>query len=165
MADEHGQDTQGAAQQQPIQLMINAQYVKDLSFENPNAPRSMMNQTQPQLQMQFDVGMKAVEEDTHEVALTVNVEAKVEDSTLFICELTYCGIFTIKGLSKEQTTQVLAIEGPRMLFPFARAVIADATRDGGFAPFLMQPIDFAALYQQQMQQRAAAQQGMVAGNA
>lgn len=147
------QNTQAAGQ---IQMMINTQYVKDLSFENPNAPQSLVpGQEQPQGQMNIDVGIKALQDNVHEVALNISVEAKAAGQVAYICELTYCGVFTIQGVPMDQQVQILAVEGPKNLFPFARAIIAEATTNGGFPPLLLTPIDFAALAQQRMMQEQA----------
>lgn len=149
--------TQG---QVPVQLTVNTQYVKDLSFENPNAPQSLMGlEKQPEGQMDINVGIKKLQDNVHEVSLNVSVEAKSGEMVAYICELSYCGVFTIQGLSTEQQVQLLSIEGPRNLFPFVRSIIAEATQNGGFPPLFLTPIDFAALAHQRVMQEQAAAQG------
>lgn len=133
----------------PIQ--INAQYIKDLSFENPRAPASLQPQeTQPQIAVNVDVSASRLSEDgdIFEVMLKVNASATVGDNALFLTELSYAGLFTLKDIPEDALHPMLLIECPRILFPFARAIVADTTRDGGFPPLLIQPVDFAAMYRQ-----------------
>ncbi len=150
----------GAAQQQPAapSLQIVTQYVKDLSFENPNAPRSVAQQGQPQVTVNVDVKTNTVGESTFEVVLTIKAEAKSNDTTSFLCELAYAGVAVLRNASREQAAPLLLIEAPRLLFPFARAVIAEATRNGGFPPLLVQPIDFTELFRRQLAALRARQQ-------
>jgi preprotein translocase subunit SecB len=150
-----------AAAERPTNLTfaINMQYVKDLSFENPRAPQVFTsNQSAPQVQVNVDVGARQVGENVYEITLVLNAEAKAGDDTVFVVELTYAGIFTVPPLPQEQLRPLLLIECPRLLFPFARRVIADATRDGGFPPLLIDPIDFVSLYRMRQQQAEAARQ-------
>lgn len=150
--------------QLPIGVL--AQYVKDLSFENPNAPQSLMpGQQPPQVSVNVDVQAGKVADNMFEVVLNLRVEANAaaaEGSTetvvVFLAELAYAGLFTLQGLPPEHHRAVLLIEGPRLLFPFARAIIAEATREGGYPPLLINPIDFSDLYRQLLG-REAAQQG------
>ncbi|MDB5478722.1 MAG: protein-export chaperone SecB [Alphaproteobacteria bacterium] len=145
-------------------ITVNAQYTKDFSFENPNAPQSLVNKgTPPNVEVNINVEARPVSEDSYEVALKVSASAKSEEATAFVVELTYACIMTLNGFSDDQIQPVLMIEGPRLLFPFARQIIADATREGGFPPLLINPIDFAAMYQQNMMQQQG--QGEAAGNA
>lgn len=134
------------------------QYVKDLSVENPNSPQSFQWQDQPQLDVQFNIGAEQVNEEIHEVELKIAVASKGEEGTAFLVELSYCGLVGMRNLPDEQAHAFLYAEAPRILFPFARRVIADAVRDAGFPPLMLEPIDFNALYLQQMQQRFAEQQ-------
>lgn len=144
-------------------ITVNAQYIKDFSFENPSAPRSLVNTGKaPNVEVNINVEARPLADDTYEVALKVSASAKTEELTAFVVELTYACIMTLNGFSEEQVQPVLMIEGPRLLFPFARQIVADATREGGFPPLLINPIDFAAMYQQNMAQQ---NQGAVAGNA
>ena len=149
---------QPGADDKAPRLQINAQYVKDFSFENPNAPASLGQQGgQPQIQVGVDVGARGYGEGRYEVELKITANAKREDKVAFVCELVYAGLFTLHNVDEPQTRMVCLIECPRMLFPFARRVIADATRDGGFPPLLLDPIDFAALFRQQAERQAAGQ--------
>ena len=140
----------GGAPQDGPSLAVNAQYIKDFSFENPRAPQilGMLNQA-PQVQVRVNVGARQIGEKFYEVVLDINSEAKIEAETAFVVELSYAGLFTVSGLPPDQLRPVLLIEGPRLLFPFAREIIATATRHGGFPPLLISPVDFVALYRQQ----------------
>jgi preprotein translocase subunit SecB len=141
------------------QVGVLAQYVKDLSFENPNAPAVFQWQGQPQMDVQVNIGVQGVGQDVHEVVLKIEVEAKGDQGTAFRVETLYAGLFAIRNLPDEQLQPFLLAEAPRLLFPFARKVIADAIVDGGFPPLLLEPIDFAGLYMQ----NAAQQQANVTG--
>jgi preprotein translocase subunit SecB len=142
---------------QPM-MLVNAQYVKDLSFENPNAPQSLSQQGEPNVQIAIDVNANQVAEKAFEVTLTLRAEGTAGETALFIVEIVYAGIFSIGEVPEEYLAPLVYIEAPRQLFPFARAIIADAVRDGGFPPLLIQPIDFVALFQQRAAQ-AEAEQG------
>ncbi len=135
-----------------------AQYVKDLSVENPNAPESLQWQDQPTLDVQFNIGSQQVNDELHEVELKISVSSKTERGTAFLVELAYCGLIGMRNLPDEQAHAFIYAEAPRILFPFARRVISDAVRDAGFAPLLLDPIDFNGLYIQQIQQRFADEQ-------
>lgn len=137
------------------QVALIAQYVKDLSFENPNAPAVYQWQDQPQIDVQFNIGSQTVGEDVYEVALKIEVKATAEDKTAFQVELLYGGLFGIRNVPEDQIQPFLLAEAPRLLFPFARRVLADAIRDGNFPPLLLEPIDFGALYLAQQQQQEA----------
>lgn len=141
------------------QVGVLAQYVKDLSFENPNAPAVYQWQGQPQMDVQFNIGTQAVGQDVHEVVLKVEIEAKGNEGVAFRIELLYAGLFALRNIPAEQLQPFLLAEAPRLLFPFARRLIADASIDGGFPPLLLDPIDFAGLYMQS----AGQQQGGEAG--
>nr|WP_243445357.1 protein-export chaperone SecB [Sphingosinicella ginsenosidimutans] len=136
----------------PPQIGIIAQYVKDLSFENPNAPAVYQWQSQPQMDVQFNIGAQMVGEDVHEVALKIDIKATATEGTAFQAELLYAGLFALKNLPADQLQPFLLAEAPRLLFPFARRVIADASIDAGFPPLMLDPIDFAGLYMQQQGQ-------------
>lgn len=134
-------------------MMVNAQYVKDLSFENPNAPQSLSQQGgEPNVQIAIDVNADQIAEKSFEVSLTLRAEGTSGTDALFIVEIVYAGIFTLGEIPDEYIPPMLYIEAPRQLFPFARAIIADAVRDGGFPPLLVQPIDFMSMYQQRVAQ-------------
>ena len=129
------------------QVGILAQYVKDLSFENPNAPMSFQaGAPQPQIEIGINVNARKVGEDVFEVELKINAEARTEDATAFVVELVYAGLFGMRNVPDEALEPFLVVEAPRLIFPFARRIVADCTRDGGFPPLLLEPIDFAALY-------------------
>ena len=136
----------GADTQPQVGLL--AQYVKDLSFENPNAPVCYQWQDAPQIDVQFNIGSQSVGDDVYEVVLKTEAKATVNDKTAFQVELLYAGLFGIRNVPEEQIQGFLLAEAPRLLFPFARRVIADTTRDGNFPPLMLEPIDFAALYDQ-----------------
>jgi preprotein translocase subunit SecB len=135
-------------------LAVNAQYIKDLSFESPNVLR-IISQPGGQPEVQFNLGVQAntVGPDLYEVTLTTRAEAKRDGLVAFIIELAYAGVFTITGIPEDQMEPILFIEGPRLLFPFARAIIADLTRDGGFTPLMLNPIDFVDLYRRKLAER------------
>ena len=126
---------------------VNLQYIKDFSFENPNAPK-IFSKANKAPKITFDVNVKAnpVGNDLFEVSLSISVKAHSEKETLFELELIYCGIFSITKTKEENKQKLLLIEAPRYLFPFVRAIVSDATRDGGFMPLILQPIDFEKLY-------------------
>ena len=144
-----------ASPETQVQVGILAQYVKDLSFENPNAPGSLqkLGQSKPSIDVAVNVNARQVGEDVFEVDLKVNASAKNDEESAFIVELMYSGLFGVKNLPQDALQPFLLIECPRLLFPFARRVIADATRDGGFPPLLLEPIDFAGLYRQHLEQQ------------
>jgi preprotein translocase subunit SecB len=130
------------------QILINAQYVKDLSFENPAAPQNLVGKGEsPKIDVSVDVQIKNINENVFEVNLIVGANAKVADKQLFVVELSYAGVFTI-NVPEAEKEPVLMIYCPGMLFPFARRIVADATRDGGFPPLMLDPIDFASLFSQ-----------------
>ncbi|MDX3928414.1 MAG: protein-export chaperone SecB [Shinella sp.] len=132
-------------------LNILAQYVKDLSFENPGAPRSLQARDKaPSINIGVNVNANPMSETEFDVVLSLNAEAKDGDKVLFNAELTYGGVFRISGFPQEHMLPVLFIECPRLLFPFARQIIADATRNGGFPPLMIDPIDFAQMFTQRM---------------
>ena len=150
------------------QAGILAQYVKDLSFENPNAPGSLQIQGQPKLEINVNVNARSGGQDMYEVELKVEASARNPDEKLaFQVELLYAGLFRLTGAPADAIEPFLIVEAPRILFPFARRVIADAVRDGGYAPLLLEPIDFHGLYLAQQQQMAQAAQdgGAPVGNA
>ena len=152
------------ADNQP-QIGLIAQYVKDLSFENPNAPGVYQWQEQPQIDINFNISNTQIADDVFEVALKVSAKAVADQGTAFAVELLFAGLFGIRNVPDDQMRPFLYAEAPRLLFPFARRVVADAVQDGGFPPLMLDPIDFGALYVQQQAQIEAAQQGEPAGNA
>lgn len=132
------------------ELNIDAQYVKDLSFENPMGPRFQTNEDQePKINIDVNTGSRPLKDGCFELTLQFRVDATLETSTVFLLELTYGAIIRITGVPEDTANAVLLIEGSRLIFPFARNIIADTTRDGGFPPLFLQPIDFMDLYQNQ----------------
>ena len=140
------------------QVSILAQYIKDLSVENPSAPQVFSWQVQPGLDVQFNIGVNSAAEGVHEVILKIEVSARSENGVHFVVDLSYAGLFGLRGLPDEALQPFLLIEAPRLIFPFARQVIAEAVSNTGFPPLLLDPIDFAAAYMSQLQ----AQQGQQA---
>jgi preprotein translocase subunit SecB len=153
--------TQGAqpAQGAGPRIVVNAQYIKDFSFENPKAPGSLFMQPKagqpPKVDINVDLKAAALnkEKGLFEVVLNISAKTQVEGETMFLAELTYAGTFTVIGVADSELEGVLLVYCPSLLFPFARRIVADATRDGGFAPLLLEPIDFAALYMQRKGQQ------------
>jgi preprotein translocase subunit SecB len=128
------------------QLVINAQYIKDLSFENPRAPGSLRQQgTPPAVEINVDVKAQSMGPENYEVVLTINASAKVQDEALFVVELAYGAVITVRNVPQELLTAVVLVETPRLMFPFARNIVAETTRDGGFPPLMINPIDFGEL--------------------
>jgi preprotein translocase subunit SecB len=151
--------------QQPIPLLLNVQYTKDLSFEVPGAPAIYTQlREQPRVDLNLDVQARPLQEggNVFEVMLNIRAEAKVGETTCFIAELIYAGVFTV-NVDPSLLEPVLLVECPRLLFPFARNILAEVTRDGGFPPVLLTPIDFVALWQQR--RGTAGLAGEAAGNA
>ncbi len=135
------------------QLNVVAQYVKDFSFENPNAPQSLMpSQEQPQIGIQINVAASPRSDDDVEVVLKLEGKAENKAGILFNFELEFAGVFRIRNVPQESLNAVVLIECPRLLFPFAREIIATAVRNGGFPPLLLDPVDFVSLYRQKMEQ-------------
>lgn len=130
------------------QVSILAQYVKDLSFENPNAPASLQHGLgQPKIDINVNVNVRKQSDEVYEVELKLSANAMFEaGKTAFIAELLYGGVFGLRNIPAEHLELFLVVEAPRQLFPFARRILADATRDGGFPPLMLDPIDFAQLY-------------------
>ncbi len=150
------------ADTQPVAGII-SQYVKDLSVENPKAPESFQWNSQPDMDVQFNIGARQINEEITEVELKIAATAKAEQGIAYIVELSFCGLVGMRNMPEEQRHAFSFAEAPRILFPFARRIIADAVRDAGFAPLLLDPIDFNGLYLQNLRQRqaqdAAAAQG------
>lgn len=166
---QNGAQTAGGGdggQHQGPRLAILAQYIKDLSFENPRGPGGFFAQAQsrPEIQVRVDVRGEQRSQDQHEVVLELVVDAKLGDQPVFLLELTYGGIFVLQNIPPDALQALLMIECPRLLFPFARRIVADLTRDGGFPPLLLDPIDFVSLYRRRLQQQQQAAQ-TPAGNA
>ena len=140
----------------PAGLFINAQYLKDLSFENPNPIGAYQKDQTPDIKVNVNTLVKKLPENAFEVTLDIKTEAKNKEKIAFIAEVSYAGIFTLNKIPQDQEKPLLMIEGPRMLFPFARNILAETTRDGGYPPLMLNPIDFNALYQKQLEKEQAA---------
>src|SRR5438270_5483850 len=157
MADQQpslGGNGSGEAENQP-QLAILAQYIKDLSVENPSAPAVFQWQVQPNVDVQFNFNVEKVADDVHELVMRIEVSARSENGVHFVIDLSYGGVFGVRNVPEEALGPFLLVEAPRLIFPFARQIIAGAVTDAGFPPLLLEPIDFGAAYMAQLQ---AAQQ-------
>jgi preprotein translocase subunit SecB len=153
-----GDNGAGAPQAAP-KFTVLAQYTKDLSFENPNAPRTLgPQQTQPNLSVQINVNARQLAPSDFEVSLTLEGGAGQGADTLFKFELNYAGVFSIENFPADQVQHIVMIEGPRLLFPFALQSIADAVRGGSYPPLFIDPIDFHALYLQRLAAAGGQQQ-------
>jgi preprotein translocase subunit SecB len=144
-----------AANGEQPQINVLGQYIKDLSFENPSAPRSLRNMGKPGIEISFNVQAQPIGEEIFEVVLSLEATAKTEEETIYTLELVYGGGFRLHNLPKEAIQPVLFIECPALLFPFVRRLVADLTREGGYPPLLIDPIDFASLFRQRMMQAKA----------
>lgn len=137
-------------------LAINAQYIKDFSFENPRAPQSLLQQLPPEVALNVDVKVQNLAPNVYEVILLTQADAKANGDSVFVIELAYAAVITLQNVDQEALPIALLVEAPRLLFPFARAIIANATREGGFPPLMLQPIDFADLLRRQQEERRSA---------
>ena len=154
-------EAEAQAQQQAAQgpiLSVLAQYTKDQSFENPNAPDSLRSGLEaPAINIGIEIGRQMLEGDNVEVTLMLKAEAKRDNQVAFIAELEYAGLFAFQGVSVEEIQPLILIECPRLLFPFARQIMADMTQNGGYPPIMLEPPDFAAMFRDEMMRRAAEQ--------
>lgn len=150
----------GDGTDQPAARTI-AQYIKDLSAESPSSPQVFQWQDQPALDVQFGINGNKVAEDVHEIVLKIEVSAKSDSGTHFIIDLSYAGLFGFRNIPEDALPPFLLVEAPRLLFPFARQIIADAVLNLGFPPLLLDPIDFASAYMAQVeaQQQVEGQPG------
>lgn len=148
VVNENGFDA--GAQEMP-QVSILTQYVKDLSFENPNAPSSLQSTEQPRIDVNVSVNAKRGGDNVYEVELKINAKAMAGENVAFVVDLLYAGLFGLANVPEDALEPFLIIEAPRIIFPFARRIIADSVRDGGFPPLMLDPIDFASLYMAQQQ--------------
>jgi preprotein translocase subunit SecB len=146
-----------------------SQYVKDLSFENPSAPACYQWTSAPQVDVQFNIGSTPVADGVFESLIKIDISSSHPEGQGYVVDLSYAGLFGVRNVPEDQVQAFMLAEAPRILFPFARRVIADAVRDGGFAPMLLEPIDFHGLYLAQREQHLAQNGTMgdtpVAGNA
>jgi preprotein translocase subunit SecB len=143
---------QAAQAKAPPAMKILGQYLKDLSFENPNSPQSLSQQGQPEINIQVNVNAKPVGQTQTEFEVELHLEAKASNQgkAVFAAELLYAGVFRLENIPQEALHPIVLVECPRMLFPFARQILADATRNGGFPPLMLDPIDFASMYQRRL---------------
>jgi preprotein translocase subunit SecB len=161
MSDPGGPDGGQAASEAP-HLRVLAQYVKDLSFENPTAAAGARNaETPPAIDMGIDVNARPLggEGEAYEVDLSIRAKASRGEDVMFLTELVYSGVFQFVNVAKDDIEPLLLIECPRLLFPFSRRLLAEVTREGGYPPLLVDPIDFAALYRAQLRDRQARANG------
>ena len=160
MAEDTPESTNGAAAaaaEGPM-LQILAQYTKDASFENPNAPDSLRNgQDAPAISINIEIGRQMLADDTVEVVLMLRANANRGDQVAFIAELEYAGLFAFKGTNVEEIQPLILIECPRLLFPFARQIMAEMTQNGGFPPIMLEPPDFVAMFRDELQRRSEAE--------
>ena len=133
------------------QVSVLAQYIKDLSVESPSAPQSFQWQEQPALDVQFNINIAAMGEGVHEVSLKIDVSARSDNGVHFVVDLTYAGLFGIRGMPEEALAPILLVEAPRLIFPFARQIVSEAVSNTGFPPLMLDPIDFAGAYMAQLQ--------------
>jgi len=158
--DEKSEPTENGAavEEDEVTFRILGQYLKDLSFENPNAPASLNPEGEsPNIDISVNVNANVLAENTYEVELALQTKATNGDQTVFAVELLYAGVFQVENFPEDNLQPLIMIECPRMLFPFARQILASATRDGGYPPLLLDPIDFAGLFQQKMSEAAEAE--------
>jgi preprotein translocase subunit SecB len=156
MADElppdNNQNGQNGMDPDAPRVQVVAQYIKDLSFENPGAPNNPS--LRPQIELNVDLQARQLQAEHFEVEMKLRVNAKAEDRALFLLELVYAGLFQLHAIPDEIRQQVLLIEAPHIMFPFARRIVADIILDGGMPPLMIEPIDFAALFRARAQQSA-----------
>lgn len=153
---ENGEPLTNGADTAPVAGML-SQYIRDLSFENPNAPAIYQTQAAIGLNVQFNIGSGQVGEDLYEVQLKIEVRAQSDTTVAYLIDLTYAGLFALRNVPQDQIQPFLLAEGPRLLFPFARRIIADAVSESGFPPLMLEPIDFTGLYLQQLEEHQAQQ--------
>jgi len=126
-------------------VLVNAQYVKDLSFENPKAPYSLLNNEKPEVDVSIDIGAHSIQNETYEVVLGIQVKSVIEDEVQYLIDLKYAGVFTLEKDVKDKE-KIIFIQCPNIIFPYARRIISDLSRDGGYLPLYISPIDFTTLY-------------------
>ena len=143
------------------QFAVLAQYIKDLSVENPSAPQVFQWNVQPSLDVQFSLNAEKAGDDVHEVSLKIDVTARSDNGVHFVVDLSYAGLFGLRNMPEEALGPVLLVEAPRLIFPYARQIVSEAVTNAGFPPLLLDPIDFAQAYVAQLE-AAQAQQGEAA---
>ena len=156
--DSSAENAQNAQNAQPS-LSLVGQYIRDLSFESPGAPGSiMLGQGNPTFSVGINVGVRKQADEVYAVEITLNAKADRDNAVLFVVELVYGGVYRIRNVPEQQLSQVLMIECPRLIFPFARQVLASVTQQGGFPPLMMEPVNFTQVYLQSLQQMQQQQQ-------
>jgi preprotein translocase subunit SecB len=170
MAEEQNQDTAAQGQQQQAQFQLQKLYVKDVSFELPNAPQIFQQDGQVEIKMNLAQKVENLADGVHEVVLTVTVTANLDDKTAYLAEVAQAGIFAIKGLNEQGLRAALNTLCPHTLFPYARRAITGLVADGGFPPLVLQPLNFEQIYAQRLQeakaqQTSAAEDMEIQGNA
>lgn len=151
-------DTPAAATPAKPSIYLRAQYIKDLSFENPRAPASLFNlRESPQMEVAVNLGAQRLDEHVYELSIQISVRAIAEKTTIFLGDLVYAGVIEMQGIPEDQVEPTLFVQGAQLVYPFARRVIADITRDGGFPPVALEPLDFAGMFAEQRQKASAAQ--------
>ena len=145
-----------AAPQPPVMKCLN-QYIRDLSFENIAAQKNLGNTASPEINVQVNLDARKGDNNNYEVIIKLTINADAEDKKVFLLEIDYAGVFLVENVPEEQLHPFLMIECPRMLFPFVRQIVRNTTADGGYPPLNVDPIDFMALYRNELQRQAAAQ--------
>ncbi len=161
MAEENQNNNQeGQNQQDNPVFRLQKLYLKDLSFENPNAPQVFMEKQEPHVEINLEVKHRALESDNWEVTISVTGTVKngKEGNTMFIIEVEHAGVFLLKNIPEENVNMALSVDCPTLMFPFTRQIMSQVSVDGGFMPFLMEPVNFMALYQQRQQQKKKEEQ-------
>ncbi|SDX39940.1 protein translocase subunit secB [Ruegeria halocynthiae] len=161
MADESPEENTGAQAAPQIQMRVLGQFIRDMSFENVMAQKSVSGDVQPEISVQVNLDAKKRATDhQYEVSIKLKLTSKAKgmEDVLFLCEIDYCGLFHVEGVPEDQMHPFLMIECPRMLFPFLRRIVSDITRDGGYPPVNLDNIDFVALYRNELARRQAAAQ-------
>lgn len=143
-----------ADEQQPV-FSIQRMYLKDLSLEQPNSPQILLEQQQPQVEINLGMGAESVADGIYEVTVTATVTTKVADKTLFLVEAKQAGIFEIRRVPDEQLQGIIGIVCPQMIYPYLRAIVSDVCTRAGFPPILLTEVNFQAMFEAQQQQRAA----------
>ncbi len=142
----------GSEEQSNPHISVNAQYVKDLSFENPGAPGSLASlKSAPQIDLSLDLNVQKMSEDNYyEVEIAISAKAALEEKTLFLVDLKYAGVFNLINIPEDQVQVLLAVHCPSIIFPYARKILVDVTQDGGFQPLMLDPVDFGVLYSKKL---------------
>jgi|AP12_2_1047962.scaffolds.fasta_scaffold28908_2 preprotein translocase subunit SecB len=155
--DQAAAPTEAQKAEQP-RVILHSQFLQDMSFENQNGSQSFTKgDLSPQVKLNLNVDSRKLGESTYEVALKITGDATQDGERCFLVEVDYRGVFSLTGADENVIQPILMVEGPRMIFPFARRIVADAVRDGGFPPLMLEPVDFLSVFRQRVAQRAAAE--------